>query len=71
LDWGLTKTPTVRVEHDQRIDATIHERSTSSESSLSRKLKDLKLMKDDAAITAAEYEQMKKRLIQKWESSKE
>lgn len=62
-DFDSTKTPTVRIEKDENINANI---KTTSKSTLYSELRKLKQLKDDGIITQKEFNKEKKELLDKY-----
>lgn len=62
-DFDSTKTPTVRLETDEKIKQDIYVKGSGD---LYAELKKLKELKDSGVITEAEFQSQKKKLLEKY-----
>ncbi len=62
-DFDSTKTPSIRVESDQRIQQDIR---TNDSEDLYTELTKLKELKSNGTLTDSEYEEQKKKLLEKY-----
>jgi len=62
-DFDSTKTPTVRLEHDQKLKQDVHVKEAGD---LYTELKKLKELKDSGVITEEEFQAQKRKILEKY-----